>query len=93
MLDSSSCILDILEVIDFSLILLCTSKGIYSIPQESKYAAVFVSINNGTQCFPLLFYHIDLLHTFHLLLYANCFLKDAIKSRFIIEIIINLDIV
>ena len=41
-------------VIDLSLILFNTPWGIYSIPKESKYTAVFLSINNGT-CIPLLF--------------------------------------
>ena len=42
-------------VIDLSLILFNTSCGIYSIPKESKYTAVFLSINNATYCTPLLF--------------------------------------
>ena len=36
------------------LILLNNSWRIYSIPKESKYTAVFLSINNKTQCVPLL---------------------------------------
>ena len=32
-----------------------TSRGIYSIPKESKYTAVFLLINNETQCVPLIF--------------------------------------
>ena len=31
------------------------SCGLYSIPNESKYTAVYLSINNATQCGPLLF--------------------------------------
>ena len=31
------------------------SIGIYSIPKESKYTVKFLSINNETQCVPLLF--------------------------------------
>ena len=42
-------------ITDLSLILFNTSKGIYLIPKESKDAAVFLSINNETQCVPLLF--------------------------------------
>ena len=42
-----------LFVTDLSLILFHTSCGIFSIPKESKYTAVFLSINNET--FPLLF--------------------------------------
>ena len=30
------------------------SCGIYSIPKESKYRTIFLSINNETQCVPLL---------------------------------------
>ena len=43
-----------LSVIDLSLILLNTSCGLYSIPKESKYTAIFLSINNETQCVSLL---------------------------------------
>ena len=39
----------------YLLILFNTSSRIYSIPKESKYTAKFLSINNETQCFPLLF--------------------------------------
>ena len=46
-----------LLVIDLSQILFDTSWGIYSIPKESKYTAVFMSINNKTQSVSLLFYH------------------------------------
>ena len=53
--DSVSCILNILRVIDLSLALSNTLWGIYSIPKESKYTAVFLSINNETECVPLLF--------------------------------------
>ena len=52
---SLSCILNILWVIDLSLILFNTSWGIYSIPKESKYTALFMSINDENQCVPLLF--------------------------------------
>ena len=44
------------------MILFNTSCGIYSILKESKYTAVFLSINNKTQCVPLLFCHRDLSH-------------------------------
>ena len=40
-----SCILNILRVIDLSLILFNTSLGIYPIPKRSKYTAKFLSIN------------------------------------------------
>ena len=42
-------------MIDLSLILLNISCGIYPIPEESKYTAVFLSINNEVQCVPLLY--------------------------------------
>ena len=42
-----------LLTMDF-LILFNTSCRIYSIPKESKYTAIFVSINNETQFIPLL---------------------------------------
>ena len=41
------------------MILFNTSLGIYSIPKESKYPAVFLSINNENQCFFLPFCHRD----------------------------------
>ena len=54
-IDLLSCNLNILWVIDLSLYLLNISKGIYSIPKDLKYIAVFLSINNETQCVILLF--------------------------------------
>ena len=53
-IDSLSFILNILQVIDLSLILFNTSWGIYSIPKESKYTTVFLSMNKETQCPALL---------------------------------------
>ena len=44
-----------LWVIDLSLILFNTSREIYSIPKESRYTAVFLSINNKNRYIPLLF--------------------------------------
>ena len=44
-----------LRSIYLSLIFLNTSRGIYSIPKESKYTALFLSIINETQRFPLIF--------------------------------------
>ena len=58
-------------MVDLSLILLNTSWGIYSVLKESKYTVVFVSINNKTQCVPLLFYHWDLWYML-LLLFHIC---------------------
>ena len=40
-------------VLDLSLILSNTFCGIYSITKESKYTAVFLSINSETQCVTL----------------------------------------
>ena len=40
---------------DLSLIFFYTSRRIYSIPEESKYAAAFLSLNNEIHCVPLLF--------------------------------------
>ena len=37
-------------VINLSLIFFNTSWGIYSIPKESKYTAVLLSLNDKTQC-------------------------------------------
>ena len=54
-IDSLSCILNILRVIDLSLILFHTSWGIYSISKESWYIAKFLLIDNENQCVPLLF--------------------------------------
>ena len=42
-------------LIDLSLILANSLQEIYSIRKESKYTAVFLSINSETQCVPLLF--------------------------------------
>ena len=42
-------------VIYLSLILLNTSWGIYSVQEESKNEAVFLSINNETQYLPFVF--------------------------------------
>ena len=53
-IESSSGILNILCVMDLSLILLHTSCKIYSIPKELKYKAVSLSINNEIQCVALL---------------------------------------
>ena len=54
LIDLLSCILSILSIIHLFLILFNTYCRIYSIPEESKYTAVFLSINNETQCVPLI---------------------------------------
>ena len=46
---------------NLSLILFNTSGGIYSISKESKYTAVFLLINNETQCVTLLFLSLRLM--------------------------------
>ena len=51
-----SFILNIFWVIHWSLILFNTCCEIYLIPNESKYKAVFLSINNETQCASLLLF-------------------------------------
>ena len=38
---------------NLSLILLNTSCEIYSIPRESKYTVIFISVSNEIQCVPL----------------------------------------
>ena len=48
-IESSDCLMNMLRVIDLSLIWLNGYCGIYSIPKESKKTAVFLSINNKTQ--------------------------------------------
>ena len=53
-MQSSDCIQKMLWEIDLSLILFNTFFGIYSIPKESKYTAVHLSVNNKTQYIPLL---------------------------------------
>ena len=42
-------------MIDLYLLLFNTSRGIYSIPKESKSTALPPSINDKIQCVPLLF--------------------------------------
>ena len=72
---SLSCILNILWVIDLSLILFNTSCGMYSIPKESMYTALFPSIINKTQCIPSLLRYRNLSHMFDLFL-DNVFKKS-----------------
>ena len=80
-------------IIDLSLILFSISRGLYSIPKESKYTALFLSIDNGTQWVPLLLSTGVMTYAL-LFILGKLFLKiSALKSRFIIEIISKLDIV
>ena len=48
------CTINMLWVMDLSVIMFNTSWQIYSIPKESKCTAVFLLTNNETQCFSLL---------------------------------------
>ena len=68
-----------LWVIDVSLILFTTSWGVYSIPNESKYTAKFISINNEIQCVSYYFYHLDLLNTLHNVLGKLLFEKTPLN--------------
>ena len=80
-------------MIDLSLILFSISRGLYSIPKESKYTAVFLSIDNGTQWVSLLLSSAVMTYAL-LFILSKLFLEiSAFKSRFIIEIISKLDIV
>ena len=54
MIVSYDFILDKLCVTDMSLILFCTSWGIYLILKESEYVVVLLSIINKIQCVSLL---------------------------------------
>ena len=76
-IDSLSCFLNILWVIDLYLVLFNTSRGIYSIPEESKYAT-----NNETQCVPLLFL------SSRFIIYASSFILGKL---FLGKTILNLD--
>ena len=49
-----SFILNLLWVIDLSLILCNTCRGTYSIPKESKYTVAILSISNEAKCVRLL---------------------------------------
>ena len=78
MIELSGCILNVLQLIDLSLILFNTSWRIYSILKESKNTAVLFSINNETQwmerkrtknfCPHHQYYFILFLLTWHLLI-------------------------
>ena len=74
-IDLLSCIPNILWVIDLSLILFNTSWGTYSISKGSKYTALFLSINNETECLPLLFLSLRFLTYALSFFLVNCFLR------------------
>ena len=88
MIESSDWILNILWVIDLSLILFNTSWGIYSIPKESKYAAVFLSINNESRCFFLLYLSLRFMTYTLSFIFVNC-LKRTIKLMLVIKMLNN----
>ena len=79
-IDLLSCILNILWVIDLSLILFNTSRKIYSIPKESKYTAKFLSINNETQCVPLLFLSLRFMTYAPSFILGKLFLENTLLS-------------
>ena len=54
MIEPTDCILNMLWGTGLSLVLVNTSWWLYSVPKESKYTPLFLSVNNETQCFPLL---------------------------------------
>ena len=68
----------------FSLILFNTSCGIYSIPKESKYTSVFLSINIESGCFPLLYLSLGFMAYILSFIFVNC-LKSTIKLMLIIK--------
>ena len=45
-IDSLSCILNLLSVIDLSVISFNTFRGLHSVPKEFKYRINFLTINN-----------------------------------------------
>ena len=69
------------------------SYGICSMPKESKHTTIFLSMNNEAQCVPLLCL------SSRFMIYAPFFIlvklsleKNTIETRFMIEILSNLDI-
>ena len=63
----------------------------YSIPNESKCKAVFLSINSETQCVSLLFLSSRFSYDINNLMQIVCW-KSVIKSRLIFEIISDFNI-
>ena len=87
------CILNILWVIDLSLILFNTSWRIYSTPKEPNYKLVFLSINNETQYVHLLFLWLGyMMYTLSLILGKLFVEKKTINSRVVIEAVSNLGV-
>ena len=72
----------------FTLILFKTSCGIYSIPKESKYTSVFLSINNERGCFPFLYLSLRFMAYTLSFIFVNC-LKSTIKLMLIIKMLSN----
>ena len=93
-IDSLSCTLNILWIIDLSLILFNYSGGIHLIPKESKYTTKFLSKDNETQCVSFLFFFMETYYARTILYFRQIVTwKHSTKLRFIHEIICNLDIV
>ena len=64
----------------------------YSIPKESKYEAKFLSVDNETQCVPLLLSLIFIRYTPSFILGKLFLEKNTSKSKLVIEILSILDI-
>ena len=76
-----------------SLISLNSSYGIYSIQKESKYTAAFLSINNETQCIPLLCLSSRFMTDAPSFILGKLSLeKNTIKPTLVIEILCDLNI-
>ena len=93
-IDSLHCILNILWVIDLSLILINTSFEIYSISKESSIELNFCQYIMKPNVF------LYTIFSLRFMTYTQCYIlgklfleKNAIKSRFVIAIISNLNIV
>ena len=70
------------------------SWGIYLTLKESKYTAVFLLINDKTQCVPLIFLSSKFMTYAPSFILSKLFLeKRTIKYEFVSEVISNLDIV
>ena len=77
-----------------SVILFNSLREIYSVPKESNYTVLFLSMNNKNECAPLLFFIIEIYYI-RSMFYCRYILswKKTIKGRFIFETTSNLDIV
>ena len=75
--------LNLFCVIYLPLILSNTSWGMYSIPKDLEYTAIFLSINNETQCIPLIC--LSLTFMFFPLFYVNR--MNSIKPEFVFKML------